>query len=73
MTPAATAALLVLALLPLAPLAAGAAFDPDELSVCVVTSGGWEVCVSRDHTWYCYSIWTGMPPSVGDCFQFIGP
>ena len=69
--------LLALALLPLAPAAVAidpaATFDPDEFTVCVTTSFGWEICVSRDHTWYCYGVWTGMPPSVGDCFQFIGP
>lgn len=73
MKPILAAAFLLLSPLPLAPHAAGAVLDPDEFSVCVVTSSGWEVCVSRDHTWYCYAIWTGMPPGIGDCVQFIGP
>lgn len=66
-------ALAALALLPLAPLAPAASFDPDEFGYCVLTTSGWRACASRDHTWYCYSVWTGMPPAVEDCFQFIGP
>ena len=67
-------ALLALALLPLAPSAASTVGpDPDEFTFCVTTTFGWEICASRDHTWYCYSVWTGMPPGVSDCFQFVGP
>ena len=66
------ATLALLALLPLAPTALAADPVPDEFSFCV-EHGWWEVCASRDHTWYCYRVWTGMPPAVEDCFQFVGP
>lgn len=49
--------------------------DPDEFAYCTPTwaSPQTQACVSRDHTWYCYSLWTGMPPGIADCFQFVGP
>ena len=68
-----TLLLLALALAPLAPAAAAeVTFDPDEFTVCV-PHRVWEICVSRDGTWYCYTVSTGRPPGIHDCFQFIGP